>query len=58
MFSVPHHSNVLAVKFAGLVFSQDACSHLETIIGNGKFSLMEIWFGFFVVAEIKCDGIP
>lgn len=58
MFSVPHHSNVLTVKFAGLVFSPNACSCLETIVANGKFSLLEIWFGFFVVAEMKCDGIP
>lgn len=58
MFSVLHHSSVLAVRCPGLVFSPDACSCLETIIGNGKFNLMEIWFGFFVVAEMKCDGIP
>lgn len=52
VFSVPHHSNVLAVKSAGLVFSPDACSYLETIVGNGKFSLMEIWCGFFVTVRI------
>lgn len=53
VFSLPHHGNVSAVQFAGSVFSPDACSCLETIVGNGKFSLMEIWFGFFVVAEMK-----
>lgn len=53
MFSVPHHSNVLAVKFAGSVFSPDARSCLGAVVGNGKFCLMEIWFGFFVIAEMK-----
>lgn len=53
MSSVPHHNNVLAVKVAGSVFSPDAYSCLGTVVGNGKFRLMEIQFGFFVVAEMK-----
>lgn len=43
LFSVPPHSNALAVRFAGLVFSPDACFLFLSVVGNGKFSLMEIW---------------